>query len=190
LLDLNLRIQAIHYEGVVAQPTNDQAKAEEIKDHEIDESVPLAASIARTAATAQAWPLAVQSVLLIFIIGFIFRIRIRVIVFLISLLFLWQTLEVACPVSELWMALRFRALQSKEGSPKDDNLESQSSGFRIHLETRCGPTSRTGQRVISPEDDAPVVLDVLDDQFNQTIGQEEADRFESGDEKDQLILIW
>ena len=53
LLNLNLRIKAIHYEGVVAQPTNDQEKAEEVKEHEIDESVPLAASVARAAATAQ-----------------------------------------------------------------------------------------------------------------------------------------
>jgi hypothetical protein len=129
-------------------------------------------------------------VLLIFIIGFIIiRIRFRVFVFLISLLFLRQTLEVARPVSELWVALRFRALQRKEGRPKNDNLESQSSGFWVHLETGCGATSRTGQRVISAEDDAPVVLDVLDDQFYQTIGQEEADGFESGDEKDQLVLI-
>jgi hypothetical protein len=130
-------------------------------------------------------------VFLIFIIGFVIRIRIRVrvILFLISLLFLWQSLEVARLVSKLRMTLRFGALQCKEGCPKDDNLESQSSGFRVHLETRCGATSRAGKRVISPEDDAPVVLDILDDQFYQTIGKEEADRFESGDEEDQLILI-
>jgi hypothetical protein len=114
-------------------------------------------------------------VFLIFIIGFIIRIRIRVIIFLISLLFLWQSLKVFRPVSELWMTLWFRALQGKEGTPKDYNLESQSSGFGIHLKTGCGATSRAGQTVISPKDDAPVVLDVLDDQFYQTIGQEEAD---------------
>jgi hypothetical protein len=114
-------------------------------------------------------------VFLIFIIGFIIRIRIRVIVFFISLLFVLQSLKVFRPMSELWMTLWFRALQGKEGSPKNNNLESQSSGFRVHLETGCGATSRAGQTVISPKDDAPVVLDVLDDQFNQTIGQEEAD---------------